>query len=424
VDSATLQEFLTFLIDSLSSVETEVVRCSFNALCDFCMSPLLIDPFIELGVFQSVTHVMKFGDGAFDYHSRIDSEILDKWGFCWDFLRYVVKYRAAACARWTEVLRNLAITNITCEHGDILSTSAEVAARIGQLDDGFLDSLSECGWSDDSEKVAAVFRAASILLKNPELPVEFLNEVLGIGLSVMNREHTCLQSEMKDEELMAEFDGEILPEIFRFLSKLARFRAPDFPARQVFEQIVGLENVVSMQETCLSLSCLIAFVSNAETDQTFLEHLFEFAQTLLSKSHAFSEPIILVRTIVHANPAVAAPQVAELVGFCENVLSEGPNLAVVSLLWTLVVHEIEFPIDQFLQFMVDPPVSGDRRELGNCAAAACQAALARPEWFGAAIGDLGRKMAELLRMPRLKLSDSLKQLMRQVIEVAASQGDG
>jgi hypothetical protein len=69
-------------------------------------------------------------------------------------------------------------------------------------------------------------------------------------------------------------------------------------------------------------------------------------------------------------------------------------------------------------------VSGDRRELRNCVAAASQAALACPEWFGAAIWDLARKMAELLRMPRLKLSDSLKQLMRQVIEAAASQGDG
>jgi hypothetical protein len=179
-----------------------------------------------------------------------------------------------------------------------------------------------------------------------------------------------------------------------------------------------------MQETCLSLSCLIAFVSHAEADQTFLEDLFAFAQTLLPKSRAFSEPIILVRTIIHANPAIVAPQIAEIVRFCENVLSEGPNLAVVSLLWTLVVHEIEFPINHFLQFMVDPPVSGDQRELANCIAAACQTALADPEWFGAAIGALAGKMTQLLKMPRLKLSDDLKRLMCQVIEAAWSQVDG
>jgi hypothetical protein len=313
---------------------------------------------------------------------------------------------------------------MTCERGDILSRSAEVAARIGQLSRALLDSLHEWGGSGDSEKVAALFRATSILLKNPELPTEFLNEVLGIGLSVMNRQHPCLQSEMKDAELMAEFDDDILTEIFRFLSRFATFRAAEFPASQVFEQIVELENVVSMQETCLSLSCLIAFISHGETDQTFLEHLFEFARVLLSKSHEFSEPIILVRTIVHANPATVTPQVAEIVGFCAHVLSEGPSLAVVSLLWTLVMQEMEFPIDQFLQFMVDPPASGDRCELANCVAAACQTALAHPEWFGAAIGELARRMAELLRMPRLKLSARLKELMSQVIEAAASQVEG
>jgi hypothetical protein len=74
--------------------------------------------------------------------------------------------------------------------------------------------------------------------------------------------------------------------------------------------------------------------------------------------------------------------------------------------------------------MVDPPASGDRRELANCVAAACQTALAHPEWFAAVIGELAGKMMQLLRMPRLKLSDGLKQLMSQVIEAAVSQGDG
>jgi len=349
-----------------------------------------------------------------------DDDQVDRLMASLEFLGYALKYREEACRRWIAVVHRLAVANMTCKVPDVFRLAGIVAARIGVMTAEVVELLQKNALSRKLAKVVAVLRCVSILLKKQaELPVDFLCEVGAIASSVITRQHRAFETGARDMELIAKCDGEVSTDVYKFLARFAHFRTAEFPCEELFRQIVAVRNVLSSREVALSLSVFISYISAAPEPGPFLGDLLEFSLGLLGSG--WPEPIETVRVIAQVSPGLLSAHIPQLLEFCASVLSQSPNLAVVSLLWTLIIQGIPIPFDQFAQSMVNIPIAGDRAELKNCLAAACRFALASPEALGDSnMQQLIETLRRVLRTPRIKLPDELNEVMMQI--VGADQG--